>query len=132
MKRIERFLLKLIIKLLKLPFRFILFIVRKYIVGKRLTADGYVMIRSESGIDQYEHRIVAERILRRPLAPREVVHHINGRRNDNRASNLCVMDYEDHDRYHRWYDWVVEKYGRHPRRSTQLKKLKETFKGTLL
>jgi hypothetical protein len=132
MKWIERRLLKLAVQILMLPFKLIFILVRKFILGKRLTADGYVMRKAESGVDQYEHRMIAERILGRFLDPGEVVHHINGRRGDNRASNLCVMDRQAHDHYHKWYDWVVENYGKHPRRSTQLQKLRETFKGTLL
>lgn len=132
MKWLERRLKKFVWQVLGLPFKLIFFLVRRLILGKRLTSDGYVLKKTESGADQYEHRIIAEKILRRTLDPWEVVHHINGRRSDNRPSNLCVMDRQDHDRYHKWYDWVVQNYGKHPRRATQLKKLRESFKGILL
>lgn len=96
------------------------------------TENGYVRVRSVSGREWFEHRAVAERILGRRLDEREVVHHINGRRSDNRPSNLCVMPHDDHIRYHEWYDWIYATYGNYPRRETQLRKLREEFQGILL
>ena len=52
--------------------------------------NGYVM----------EHRLVVERVLGRILEPGEVVHHINGIPDDNRAENLQVMTVSEHRRIH--------------------------------
>lgn len=87
--------------------------------GKRITANGYVVITSVSGEEKLEHRIVAEKVLRRPLGGGDVVHHINGRPGDNRPKNLCVMPGTDHERYHDWYDWIVSEYGSYPKRETR-------------
>lgn len=57
---------------------------------------GYVVIG-----DRYEHQIVAEQILGRPLAVGEQVHHVNGDRTDNRPGNLevCASASQHHFRH---------------------------------
>ena len=42
------------------------------------------------------HRVLVEEALGRPLAPNEVVHHINGDRSDNRLENLQVLSSQGH------------------------------------
>ncbi|MBK7962461.1 MAG: HNH endonuclease [Bdellovibrionales bacterium] len=117
---------------MKLPFVLVSAFFRWLFSKKHITSDGYVVTKSTSGKEHYEHRTIAEEILGRRLEAWEVVHYINGRRNDNRPSNLCVMGGKAHDRYHDWYDWVHKTYGKYPRRETQLKKLRESFKGQVL
>lgn len=68
--------------------------------GRRLHIKGYVVI-NHNGKQAFEHRVVMEKKLGRPLRRGEVVHHINGVRDDNRPENLeLVTSVADHSRHH--------------------------------
>ena len=60
---------------------------------------GYVRMWHQ-GRERYEHQVIAERMLGRPLLPRENVHHRNGVKSDNRPENLEVVDARDHLVHH--------------------------------
>lgn len=55
------------------------------------SAKGYVL----------QHRLVMERVLGRYLTPRELVHHINEVKTDNRPENLELMDRSAHMSHHK-------------------------------
>jgi hypothetical protein len=69
----------------------------KWVGGRVRDKRGFVLVRAAGNhlADvrgyAYEHRLVAEQKLGRPLVPGESVHHINGVRDDNSPENLRVV-----------------------------------------
>ena len=49
---------------------------------------------------RHTHRIVAEKMIGRPLRTGEIVHHIDGNKRNNEPSNLMVMTQSEHCRLH--------------------------------
>ncbi len=76
----------------------------------------YAVVREHPNASKHgyvlEHRIVVENRLNRLLGPDEVVHHVNGKKKDNRDENLEVLLLSEHTREHtrtRGRKWVTLK-----------------------
>lgn len=52
----------------------------------------------------YEHIHLGEKIIGRPLNEKEVVHHLDGNRSNNRIENLLVLERSQHKKLHEWLD----------------------------
>jgi len=61
---------------------------------------------------RHEHRVVAESVLGRPLRDGEVVHHIDGNKQNNKPENLMVFSCQsDHAAWHEEHDGFWHKKG---------------------
>ena len=81
--------------------------------GGKTTSRGYKMIYSGNNKYVFEHRLIMEKVLGRPLKKDEVVHHLNGIRSDNRPENLSVMFKNLHDSEGHTYILILQERIRH-------------------
>ena len=74
--------------------------------GRIKNVRGYILIYSpqhpHKNTDNYvyEHRLIMEKKLGRYLTSKEVVHHINGKLDDNRIKNLKL--FKNHSEHRKW------------------------------
>lgn len=72
----------------------------QYWTSQRGTGNGYVKFYG-----RHEHRVVAEKKIGRLLASDEIVHHVDGDKQNNSPENLEVMSQNEHARLH-----MLERY----------------------
>lgn len=80
--------------------------------GRCKIKEGYVLILKPGhpnatfmGRYVFEHRYVMSKHLGRPLLPAEIVHHLNGIKDDNRLQNLVLTTRANHIQEHKPGHW---------------------------
>ena len=66
--------------------------------GGHVAKSGYKIVSRKGKSNLYEHRLIAEEMIGRPLEKDEVVHHKDGNRSNNSQENLVVMKRREHDK----------------------------------
>lgn len=85
--------------------------------GRIVTGAGYVMVqkpghpRANKDGYVYEHLIIAEKALGRPIPKRVEVHHFNEIKSDNRNGNLVICDSRAYHRLLHHRTWALRQTG---------------------
>ncbi|HUS51827.1 MAG TPA: HNH endonuclease [Candidatus Paceibacterota bacterium] len=80
---------------------------QKRIRKKTKTSEGYILCPQPNHPNAMkrgsvsEHRLIVEKKIGRYLKPEEVIHHINGKKDDNRIENLMLFQNDkEHQKFH--------------------------------
>jgi len=68
----------------------------------RVHTEGYLLVPSPNnkGRQVYQHRLIMEQVLGRPLKHHELVHHIDRNRANNNKNNLMIVTRKQHHKLH--------------------------------
>lgn len=85
--------------------------------GRITTSTGYVMIHRPGHLRAnkegyvFEHLLIAEKALGRPIPKHVEVHHVNGIKSDNRNSNLVICESRAYHRLLHHRAWALQQTG---------------------